>query len=90
MTLAEELKASGYAAHQIHTTATATMERLGIRWMMTRIHLEVIATVRDGEQFDFMDATLRAKANCPVTRLLTANISMEAQLKRGLAAQRRG
>lgn len=86
MTLATELEAAGYGAHQIHTTAAVTMEQIGTRWMMTRIHLEVIATMPDGEQFDFMDATLRAKANCPVSRLLTANISMEARLKRGLGA----
>lgn len=89
MTLAEELEAAGYAAHQIHTTAAVTMEQIGTRWMMTRIHLEVIATMPDGEQFDFMDATLRAKANCPVSRLLTANISMEAKLKRGPGATAR-
>jgi len=84
MTLADELKSAGYAAHQIHTTATVTMEQIGTRWTMAQVHLEVVATVRDGEQFDFMDATLRAKANCPVSRLLTANISMQARLKRGL------
>ncbi len=86
MTLADELKAAGYAAHQIHTTATVTMEQVGTRWTMAQVHLEVVATVPDGEQFDFMDATLRAKANCPVSHLLTANISMEAKLKRGLGA----
>lgn len=86
MTLADELKAAGYATHQIHTTATVTMERIGIRWTMAQIHLDVVATVRDGEQFDFMDAALRAKANCPVCRLLTATISMQARLKRGPGA----
>jgi osmotically inducible protein OsmC len=80
--LAEELDATGYTTHQIDTIATVTMEHAAARWTMTRIHLEVIATVHDGEQFDFVDATLRAKANCPVSRLLTANISMQARLKR--------
>ena len=83
MTLADELRTAGYTTHQIDTTATITMEHVAMRWTMTRIHLEVLATVRNGEQFDFVDATLRAKANCPVSRLLTANISLQAQLKRG-------
>jgi osmotically inducible protein OsmC len=80
--LADELDATGYTTDQIDTIATVTMEHIATRWTMTRVHLEVIATVQDGEQFDFVDATLRAKANCPVSRLLTANISMQATLKR--------
>ena len=31
-------------------------------------------------QCDFVDAALRAKANCPISRSLNANISMRAQL----------
>ena len=80
--LADEMDATGYTTHQIDTIATVTMEHIATRWTMTRIHLEVVATVEDGEQFDFVDATLRAKANCPVSRVLTANISMQARLKR--------
>jgi osmotically inducible protein OsmC len=80
--LADELDATGYTTHQVDTIATVTMEHIAARWTMTRIHLEVIATVRNGEQFDFIDATLRAKAKCAVSRLLTANISIQARLKR--------
>ena len=83
MTLAEELKAAGYCASEIDTTAIVTTEHIGTRWTITRAHLEVIATVPQGEQFDFVDATLRAKANCPVSRVLIANISMQAKLKPG-------
>ncbi len=88
MTLAAELGAAGYPVHRIDTTATVTVEHIAARWTMSRIHLEVLATVLDGEQFDFVDATLRAKANCPVSRLMNANISMQARLKRDLVAAR--
>jgi osmotically inducible protein OsmC len=88
MTLAEELGAAGYPVHRIDTTAIVTVEHIAARWTMSRVHLEVIATVREGEQFDFVDATLRAKANCPVSRLMNANISMQARLKRGVVAAR--
>ena len=86
MTLAEELQAGGYIAHRIDTTATVTMEYVAARWTMTRVHLDVVATVPHGHQFEFVDAALRAKANCPVSRLLIANISMEAKLKSDPAA----
>jgi osmotically inducible protein OsmC len=80
LTLADELKETGYSPRQIDTTATVTMENIAAAWTMTQIHLDVVAAVPGVAQCDFVDAALRAKANCPVSRALTANISMRAQL----------
>jgi len=82
MTLANELGEAGYRPRQIDTTATVTMENIAARWTMTQIHLDVTATVPKVAQCDFVDAALRAKANCPISRSLNANISMRAQLSR--------
>jgi osmotically inducible protein OsmC len=88
MTLANELGEAGYRPHQIDTTATVTMEDIAAGWTLTQIHLDVIATVPRVAQCDFVDAALRAKANCPISRSLNANISMRAQLsQRGAAAR---
>ncbi len=56
------------------------MEKLAARWTLTQIHLEVSATVPRAAQCDFIDAALRAKTNCPISRLLNATISMQARL----------
>ena len=80
ITLAAELAEAGYRPRQIDTTATVTMEDIAAGWTMTQIHLDVIATVPNAAQCDFIDAALRAKANCPISRSLNANISMRAQL----------
>jgi len=80
MTLANELGEAGYRPRQIDTTVTVTMEHLAEAWTMTQIHLDVIATVPRVAQCDFVDAALRAKANCPISRALNANISMRAKL----------
>ena len=80
MTLANELGEAGYRPRQIDTTATVTMEVAAAGWTMTQIHLDVIATVPNVAQCDFIDAALRAKANCPISRSLNANISMRAKL----------
>jgi osmotically inducible protein OsmC len=82
ITLASELAEAGYGPRQIDTTSTVTMEHLANRWTMTQIHLDVVAAVPKVADCDFVDATLRAKANCPVSRALNANISMHAQLNR--------
>jgi len=88
LTLAEELGAAGSTARQIDTTATITMERITERWTMTQIHLEVLAEVPGVTEYDFVDAALRAKANCPLSRALNANISMSAKLRRPEMAPR--
>ena len=80
MTLANELGQAGYRPRQIDTTATVTMEDIAASWTMTQIHLDVIATVPKVAQCDFVDAALRAKANCPISRSLNATISMRAKL----------
>jgi len=80
MTLANELGTAGYSPRTIDTTATVTMEDIAARWTMTQIHLDVIVSVPRVAQCDFVDAALRAKANCPISRSLNANISMRAIL----------
>ena len=80
LSLANELGEAGYSPRQIDTTATVTMENIAAGWTMTQIHLDVIAAVPRVAECDFVDAALRAKANCPVSRVLNANISMRAKL----------
>ena len=87
MTLANELGEAGYRPRQIDTTATVTMEDIAAGWTMTQIYLDVIASVPKVAHCDFVDAALRAKANCPISRSLNANISMRATLSpRGAAS----
>ncbi|SRR5258706_8338252 len=82
ISLADELGEAGYSPDQIDTTATVTMEDVAAEWTMTQIHLDVVASVPRMTQCDFIDATLRAKLSCPISRLLNANISMKAKLER--------
>lgn len=82
LTLAGELAEAGYGPRQIDTTATVTMERRAAGWMLTQIHLDIAATVPKVAECDFVDAALRAKANCPIARALNANVSMCAHLNR--------
>ncbi len=78
--LANELAEAGYNPRQIDTTATVEMEKVSGGLSMGQIHLEVTAAVPRMRECDFVDAALRAKANCPVSRALNATISMRAKL----------
>jgi lipoyl-dependent peroxiredoxin len=82
LSLANELSEAGYKPRQIDTLATVTLERMAAGWTLTQIHLDVTATVPRAAECDFVDAALQAKANCPISRALTANISMRAKLDR--------
>ena len=84
MTLANELGQAGYRPRQIDTTAAVTIEDNAAGCALTQIHLDVVATVPKVAECDFVDAALRAKANCPVSRALTPNISMRAKLTRNV------
>jgi osmotically inducible protein OsmC len=80
MALSNELGLCGYHPQRIETVATATLEDLAAGWTLTHMQLDVHAKVPDASQAGFMDAALAAKTNCPIARLLKANISMTATL----------
>lgn len=87
MSLATEMGTAGFSPKDIFTTTTVTMEALAAGWRVTQVHLDVVATVDRAIQCDFVDAALRAKANCPISQLLNANISMRVKLNRQGAAR---
>jgi len=80
MALSNELGNSGFHPQRIETEATATLEDLTAGWTLTRIQLDVRASVPDVSQAQFMEAALAAKTKCPVARLLKTTISMSASL----------
>ena len=80
MALSNELGLAGFHPRCIETSATATLEDLAAGWTVTRIQLDVHATVADVSQSSFMEAAMAAKTNCPIARLLKTNISMTASL----------
>ena len=82
LTLANELGEAGYKPRQIDTTATVTLEYLAARWTLTQIYLDVTAAVPGVAECDFVDATLQAKTNCPISHALDANVVMSAKLTR--------
>jgi osmotically inducible protein OsmC len=82
LTLADELGRAGYKPREIDTMASVTLEHQADGWRLTQILLAVTATVPGAAECDFVDATLRAKANCPISLALNANTLMTAKLTR--------
>ena len=82
LALSNELKLAGSASGNLVITATVTLENLAAGWTIMNIHLNVVATLPKVTQGEFIDATVRAKTTCLVSRLLRANISMNAKLEK--------
>lgn len=80
MALSGQLGAAELKPEQIDTRATLTMEKLEAGWTVTAIHLDVTAKVPGADADKFNTAAENAKKGCPISRLLNAEITMDARL----------
>ncbi|HEX8708267.1 MAG TPA: OsmC family protein [Pyrinomonadaceae bacterium] len=80
MALSGQLGNAGLTAESINTTATVRLEKTDAGFTITSVHLEVRARVPGADRAAFETATNNAKAGCPVSRLLKAEITMNATL----------
>lgn len=81
MALSMTLGQHDLKADSIETTAEVSLEQQGEGWAVTRSHLTVVARVPNATDDAFREAAEAAKANCPISKLLNAEISMDARLE---------
>jgi osmotically inducible protein OsmC len=82
MKLSFVLGAAGFTADKIETDCTITLEN----GVITTSHLQVTATVPGISQEEFDKAAKEAEKDCPVSKVLNLEISMEAKLNEALVA----
>jgi len=80
MALAFELGNAGHAPQAIDTEAQLTLDKVKDAWTITAVHLTTRARVPGIDAAKFTEIANGAKANCPVSRVLNASISLDAQL----------
>jgi osmotically inducible protein OsmC len=80
MALSAQLGNAGITPESLETTATLTMEKLEAGFTITKINLDVTARIPGASQAAFDKAAGEAKAGCPISRLLKADITMTAKL----------
>jgi lipoyl-dependent peroxiredoxin len=81
MALSAQLGEAGLEAEEIRTTATVTLEKKDGGFAITVVHLEVAARIPGADRQAFEKAANTAKAGCPVSKVLNADITMEAKLE---------
>jgi osmotically inducible protein OsmC len=81
MALSAQLGTMNFTPQSLRTSAKLTLEKLDAGWTISKIHLDVSARVPGISASAFEAAAASAKANCPVSRLLKAEITMDAHLE---------
>ena len=81
MALSGQLTNANTPPESIRTQATVTMEKTDAGFTVTAVHLDVTARVPGIDQAAFDTAANNAKAGCPISRLLKAEITMTAKLE---------
>ncbi len=76
MKLSFVLVEKGFTAEKIDTNAIATFEDGAI----TQVHLEVYASVPGMSEADFNAAAAEAKAECPISKSLKSEVTLEPRL----------
>ena len=85
MALSAELGKAGITPESLETSAAVTLEKLEAGFTVTKVHLDVSARIPNADEAAFQKAAQSAEANCPISRLLKAEITMTARLVSGLA-----
>jgi osmotically inducible protein OsmC len=67
-------------AERMETSAEVTLEQVEGGWAITAVHLTLKAKVPGADQATFENLAGKAKAGCPVSKLLKTEITLDASL----------
>jgi len=81
MALSMILGEAGLKAESIDTTAEVTLDKQPDGFAITAVHLILKAKVPGASDQQFQELASKAKAGCPVSKVLNAKISLDATLQ---------
>ena len=81
MALSKMLGDAGLTAEKIETHAAVTLEKVGEGFEITSSHLELTAKIPGADRAKFEEIANKAKAGCPVSKVLKCKITMDAKLE---------
>jgi lipoyl-dependent peroxiredoxin len=81
MALSGQLGEAGMTATELKTTATVSLDKVEGGFSISAVHLTLVATIPGADPAAFEAAAKRAKEHCPVSKLLNANITLDARLE---------
>lgn len=81
MAVSGTLGEAGMTAKQMNTTATVSLDKVEGGFAITAVHLNLVASIPGANEEAFQAAALKAKQNCPVSKLFNATITLDARLE---------
>lgn len=81
MALSAQLGEAGMTAEHLKTTAAVTLEKKDDGFSITAVHLDLVAKIPGANRQAFDAAVDKAKTGCPVSKLLNAQITLDAKLE---------
>ncbi|WP_172328769.1 OsmC family protein [Mangrovicoccus sp. HB161399] len=85
MALSMILGEAGFAAEEIKARSTVFLDKEEGGFAVQKLHLTVEATVPGASEEAFLEAARTAKENCPISKLMAAEITMDAALETSMA-----
>jgi len=80
MALSFALAKAGFADGKLETTAKVTLDKDGDGFSITKSALDLVATIDGIDPAKFEEIAAGAKANCPVSKVLNAEITLTHKL----------
>ena len=80
MALSKILGDAGFTATEMNTTAEITLEKQGDGFAITKSHLTLRAKIPGIDEAKFKELAGMAEKGCPVSKVLNAQISLDAAL----------
>ena len=74
-------RTAGVDAERIEVSATVSVDKIEGGFAITRVHLDMTAKIPGVTEEKFQEAASIAKENCPVSKVLNAEISLDARLE---------
>jgi len=68
-------------ATEMNTSAKVTLEQVEGGFSITAVHLSLRAKIPGTDQKTFEDLANKAKAGCPISKVLKADITLDAKLE---------
>ncbi len=79
MALSLMLGEAKLTAEHMETKAAVTLEQVADGFAITAVHLSLKAKVPGADQAKFNELVAKAKTGCPVSKLLKADITLDAR-----------
>src|SRR5437762_5667152 len=80
MALALILGEAQLTAERMETQAEVTLEKVADGFAITAVHLTLTAKIPGADQAKFKELAAKAKAACPISKLLNTNITLDSRL----------